>query len=125
MQPGMLQNMSLVSTPTVMMSNSSPICFNLPKMVYDECFLISDNNSNLFSKQRKNVDVSLSSVSVETHFSLFNIFNEKNLHEQIYCQPKEAKTDWISGLSVIGLLARSNNWSMGDISYLAVSDPLI
>lgn len=77
--------MSLVSSPTVMMSNSSPICYNLPKMVYDECFLISDNNTNLFSRQRKDVDVTLSTISVETHFSLFNIFNEKNLHEQLYC----------------------------------------
>ena len=94
-------------------------------MVYDECFLVSDNNTNLFSKQRKNVDISLSTVSVETHFNLFNIFNEKNLHEQIYCQPKDSKPNWSSGLSIIGLLQRSNRWSVSDIAYLAVSDPLI
>lgn len=124
MQPGMVQNMLLVSKPDVMMSNSSPIEFHLPKMIFDECFLISDNNTRLFTKQRKNVDVSFSTVSVKTHFSLFNLFNEKNLNDKVYNQT-ETKHDWISGFSIIGLLARSNSWSMGDISYLSVSDPLI
>jgi DNA helicase INO80 len=54
MQHGMQQNMLLVTKPDVMISTSSPIKFELPKMIFDECFLISDNNTNLFSQQRKN-----------------------------------------------------------------------
>ena len=50
MQHGMLQNMSLVTNPNVMVSTSSPICFVVPKMVYDECFLVSDNNTNTFTQ---------------------------------------------------------------------------
>lgn len=46
----MNQNLSLISKPEVTASMQSPITFNLPKMVYDECFLISDNNTNVFSK---------------------------------------------------------------------------
>lgn len=76
--------MSLVSKPDVMITTSTPIKYELPKMIFDECFLISDNNTNLFSQQRKFVDVSFSTVSVETHFSLFNIFNEQNLHDNIF-----------------------------------------
>lgn len=76
--------MSLVSKPDVMITTSTPIKYELPKMIFDECFLISDNNTNLFRQQRKFVDVSFSTVSVETHFSLFNIFNEQNLHDNIF-----------------------------------------
>lgn len=84
MQHGMQQNMLLVSKPDVVISTSTPIKYEIPKMVFDECFLISDNNTKLFTKQRKLQDVSFSTVSVETHFGLFNIFNEKNLHENIF-----------------------------------------
>lgn len=84
MQHGMQQNMALVSKPDVMITTSTPIKYELPKMVFDECFLVSDNNSGLFSIQRKFKDVAFSQVSVETHFSLFNIFNEQNLHENIF-----------------------------------------
>ena len=72
----MQQNMALVSKPDVMLTTSSPITFEIPKMVFDECFLVSDNNSRLYSTQRKFRDVAFNQVSVETHFSLFNIFNE-------------------------------------------------
>lgn len=50
MQHGMQQNMLLVNKPDVMVKNSTPIKFELPKMVFDECFLISDNNSSLFTQ---------------------------------------------------------------------------
>lgn len=45
MQVGMLQNMSMVSKPEIYVANSNPIIFELPKMIYDECFLITDNNT--------------------------------------------------------------------------------
>jgi hypothetical protein len=80
MQCGMNQNLSLLSKPEVIVSNHSPITFNLPKMIYDECFLVSDNNTKVFSKLKKGLDVSFSNVSVENHFQFFNIFNELNLY---------------------------------------------
>jgi hypothetical protein len=76
--------MLLVSKPDVMVKNSTPIKYELPKMIFDECFLISDNNTNLFSQQRKGLDVSMSTISVDNHFKLFNIFNEKNLHDNLH-----------------------------------------
>jgi len=60
MQHGMQQNMALVSKPDVMISTSSPIKYELPKMVFDECFLVSDNNMSLYSTQRKFRDVAFS-----------------------------------------------------------------
>jgi hypothetical protein len=65
--------------------------------------------------------VSFSTVSVDTHFGLFNIFNEKNLHENIF----KEKQSWNSAYSILGLLMRSNGWSYGDISYQAVADRLV
>lgn len=118
MQHGMLQNMSLVTSPNVMVSASTPICFEVPKMVYDECFLVSDNNTNTFTQQRKGIDVSMSSISVDNHFKFFNIFNEKNLHDNIYGSEKDRiKNKWNNSYSVIGLLMRSNNWGYSDIAY--------
>lgn len=99
------------------MSNSSPITFNLPKMIFDECFLVSDNNTAVFSKQRKGVDVSFSNVSIQTHFQFFNIFNEYNLYQSIY-SPK-------SSFSIIGLLHQSNNFSFSDSVYLSVADKMM
>jgi DNA helicase INO80 len=86
LQHGMLQNMSLVSKPDIVVGNQSPIEFVLPKMVFDECYFISDNSTNLFSQQRKGLDASFSNVSVETHFKFFNIFNPLNFHREIYCK---------------------------------------
>ena len=117
----MQQNMALVSKPDVMLTTSSPITFEIPKMVFDECFLVSDNNSRLYSTQRKFRDVAFNQVSVENHFSLFNIFNEKNLHENIFNE----KQSWNSAYSIIGLLMRSNSWGYGDISYQAVADKVV
>lgn len=51
--------------------------------------------------------------------NLFNIFNPLNLYENIY------KNNGKSGLSILGLLAKGNNWSLGELSYLFVADPLI
>jgi DNA helicase INO80 len=84
MQTGMLQNMSLVTKPDIFIANTNPISFELPQLIYDECFMISDNNTRLFTKQAKGIDQSMITVSVETHFKLFNIFNSLNLHESIY-----------------------------------------
>ena len=50
-------------------------------MLYDECFLLSDNNTRMYTHLRKGLDSSFSTVSIDTHFDLFNIFSEKNIHE--------------------------------------------
>jgi hypothetical protein len=120
--------MSAVSKPDIYVANQNPIVFELPKMVYDECFLISDNNTALFSRQRKYRDPCFSTISVDNHFRFFNIFNQQNLHEQIYNPdpvPKGNRNLGLKTFSVLGLLMRSNNWSVGDMSFQAVSDKFI
>lgn len=74
----------------------------------------------------------MSTVSVDTHFSLFNIFNEKNMYDNIYNNPKRKgkstsnhSGNWNSIYSIMSLYASSNNFSLSDMSYLAVSDSLI
>lgn len=37
--------MSMVNKPDIYVANYSPITFELPKMVYDECFFVTDNNT--------------------------------------------------------------------------------
>ena len=63
-----------------MSSMRNPITFEVPKIIYDECFMVTDNMTTLFRKIRKNVDASLSEVSIDTHMNFFNIFNTLNLH---------------------------------------------
>ena len=60
--------MSLVTKPDIYVANTNPISFELPKMIYDECFMISDNNIRTFTKFVKGLDSSMSSVSVDNHF---------------------------------------------------------
>lgn len=72
---GMQQNMLMASKPDITVLSSNPISFELPKMVFDECYMVTDNNTSLFTQFRKFLDPCFSTVSVETHFSLFNIFN--------------------------------------------------
>ena len=49
MQHGVLPNTSSAPRPEVYTAMSNPISFELPQMVYDECFLLNDNNTALFS----------------------------------------------------------------------------
>ena len=114
--------MFLASRPEVYANNHQPIEFVLPKMIYDECFLISDNNTALFRRERKGVDASMTTVSVENHYRFFNIFNESNMYEQIYC---EKQKNWQSPFAILGLLAQSNSWSLSELAYLTVADDLM
>ena len=50
----------------------------------------------------------------------FNIFNTYNLHNQIYNSNGK-----INSFGSIALFAKSNNFSLGEISYLYVADPII
>lgn len=56
----------------------NPIYLEIPKLIYDECFNISDNNTRLFKK------ITGYEVHVETHFDLFNIFTAKYIHNEIF-----------------------------------------
>ena len=67
----------------------------------------------------------MSTISAETHFSLFNIFNPLNLHRSIYCKPSDSKTNWNCAYSILALLSLSNNWSLNDISFQAVADKMV
>lgn len=115
---GAQMNMLLPAKPEIYTSNESPINFTLPKMVYDDCFLLNDNNAGLFRKQQLYKDSAFATVSVKTHFDLFNIFNEAYMYEQIYTQ-KDGKAN--KTFSIISLLASSNGWSLSDIAVQAIA----
>ena len=95
----------------------NPISYELPKLIYDECFLFSDNQTKLYTKLRKGLDIVYCEVGLETHMKFFNIFNVINLHEECF------KNN--SGFGILRLLVKSNCWSLGELSYLFVADPLI
>jgi len=94
-------------------------------MIFDECFLLSDNNTKLFSQKRKYLDECFTTVSVNTHFSFFNIFNEQNLYNEIYNTPKKKINCWKAGFDIIGLLLSSNGWGLSEFTYLTVADKMI
>lgn len=76
MNHGMVYNYGMASKPEVVKTTSTPITYNCSKLIFDECFLINTNNTSLFTKLVKGRDIALSTISVDTHFALFNIFNE-------------------------------------------------
>ena len=92
-------------------------------MVYDECYFVNDNSTALFSRHKKGLDPSMATMSAETHFGLFNIFNTQNIHRGIYEEKKTNK--WNDPYSILGLLSHSNKWSSSTLSYLSIADPLI
>lgn len=57
----------------------NPISFEIPKLIFDECFLITDNNLKTF-KKLGNFDETCSHFSVENHMRYFNIFNTISLY---------------------------------------------
>lgn len=118
MNHGMVPNLGMATRPEVVVTTASPITYELPKTVYDECFLISDNNTRLFTRQKKYRDITHTTVSVSTHFALFNIFNENYLYQRIYQDQSNFSTNTFD---ILGLLAQSNSWSISDLSYLAVA----
>jgi hypothetical protein len=61
----------------------NPISLEVPRLVYDECFLISDNNTRLFKKLGP-YDEAFSELSLENHMRFFNIFNTLNLYNQAF-----------------------------------------
>lgn len=73
--------------------------------------------SQTFTKLVPNEDVAFSHVSIDTHFTFFNIFNTKKLHEEFFTSG--------SGFGILRLLAASNKWSVSDVAHLFTSDELM
>lgn len=97
----------------------NPIIFEIPKLIFDECFLLSDNNTKLFKKIGR-FDDCFSELSLENHMRFFNIFNTLNLYQGAF-----EKTNGGSIYSTLRLLSKSNKWSFGELSWLHVADPII
>ena len=94
----------------------NPISYELPRLIYDECLLISDNKTQLF-KKFGHYDQAFSEISLDNHMRFFNIFNTLNLHQESFKDKSE--------FSILRLLGKSNKWSFGEISWLYVADPLM
>ena len=97
----------------------NPITFEIPKLIYDECFMVSDNNTKLFKKLGP-YDNCFSEISFENHMRFFNIFNTLNLYQGAF-----EKASSGSIYSTLRLISKSNKWSFGEISWLHVADPII
>jgi hypothetical protein len=59
----------------------NPISFEQLRLVYDECFLISDDNKRLFKKLGPYDEV-FSELSLDNHMRIFNIINTLDLSSQ-------------------------------------------
>jgi SNF2 family DNA or RNA helicase len=119
LQHGMTTNPAFSSQPDIRASMKNPISFEIPKIIFDECFLITDNMTQLFRRVRKNVDNSFVEVGFDTHMRFFNIFNALNMSNEIFNSGKSGS------FGILRLLQKSNRWSLGDISYLFVADPMV
>ncbi len=118
LQNGVVPNPIIQTVPEVTPSNQNPITFDLPKMIWDECFLVNDWAHQLgFARLQKDKEIEFSTVSTSTHYKLFNIFNEDHLHKSIF--------ESNSSLSILRLLSISNKWSVADLAYLFRADSLM
>jgi hypothetical protein len=106
--------MSFTSNPEVRSLAENPIKLEIPKLIFDDCLLISTNQNRTFTKLIPNEDIAFSSVSIETHHRFFNIFNTYNLHLEFFQSG--------SGFGILRLLAISNQWSVSDFAYLFGAD---
>ena len=97
---------------------TNPIIFTLPKLVFDELLLISDNQNATYRKLVKYEDISLCNFSTELHYGLFNIFNASNLHKEMWCGSAFAT------FSILRLLCASNGWGASDLAFMFTADRL-
>jgi len=118
MQVGMQPNPFLQSVPELRTLMRNPISFEVPKLVVDECFMVTDNQTRLFRKVGRHVDASMAEVSVSTHMALFNIFNTEALVREGYSGKS-------SLYSTLHLMTKGHRWSHGQLSWLCVADPVI
>ena len=84
LQVGVQPNLSFSSAPEVRTQVHNPIRLVIPKLIFDDGLLISDNNTQTFTRFIKGEDISLSQVSIETHAKFFNIFNAEFLHKEFF-----------------------------------------
>jgi DNA helicase INO80 len=117
MQVGMQPNPFLQSVPELRTLMRNPISFEVPKLVYDESFMVTDNQTRLFRKLGR-VDSSMAEVSVATHMAFFNIFNTEALVREGY----SGKSSLYSSLH---LMTKGHRWSHGQLSWLCVADSVI
>ncbi len=75
MQLGMQPNPNFQSIPDLRPQMRNPLIFEIPKLLFDECFLISDNANKLFKKLKYGEDEAFCEIGFETHMKFFNIFN--------------------------------------------------
>ena len=109
--------MGVLNNPDVRCLLRNPVCFTLPKLIYDECFIVTDNNTATNRRIRTGVDSSMQSLGITNHLNFFNIFHTDNL----YRESKKSN----SGFGILSLLCSSNKWSYGDLAYLFVADPIM
>ena len=104
------------ASPEVRHSMTNPIVFTLPKLVFDELLLISDNQNATYRKLVKYEDISLCNFSTENHYKFFNIFNASNLHEGMW------RGGAFATFSILRLLCASNGWGASDLAFMFNSD---
>lgn len=99
----------LTSHPDVRPQIENPIKLTVPKLVFDELMLVSDNPCSTFKKLIPKEDVAFSNVSYKTHYDLFNIFNPINLHEKMWTSN--------STFGILRLLCKSAGFSVNDLIF--------
>lgn len=57
---GVMALNTITNSPTVRADFKNPISFIVPKMIFDECFLVSDNRTQTFTKLIPNEDIAFS-----------------------------------------------------------------
>lgn len=114
---GVMAINTITNSPVVRTECKNPITFNVPKLVFDECFIVSDNRAQTYTKLVKKDDIAFSQIGVKIHFDLFNIFNAQNIHEQSFVSG--------SAFGVLRLMSKGNGWSASELAYLCGADPLM
>ena len=84
LQIGVQPNLMLSSHPDVRPQLENPIIITVPKLIFDELMLVTDNPCQTFKKLIPNEDVAFSNVGYEVHHALFNIFNAAYIHDQMW-----------------------------------------
>ena len=79
LQVGMQTNPLFQAVPELRTQMKNPISFEIPKLMFDECFMVSDNNVRTYRKLG-HFDESFSHFSIENHMRFFNIFNTISLY---------------------------------------------
>ena len=110
MQP----NLNFQSTPEVRTQVHNPIRFVIPKLIFDDGMLISENNTQTFTRFIKGEDIALSQVSIDTHARFLNIFNAEFLHREFFKSG--------SGFGILRLQALSNGWGVSDYQHMFSAD---